>query len=283
MENTKPIMEIDLQLFAEADDLSALMTELQNMSGNNPPPAPADPPVGDPTPADPPTPPPTDPPPADQNGGTPPPTDTPPSGDPQPTPTPSVDDKANQKFAEMRIANKQYETVIKNLAGALGLDNKLPTETLLKELQDRTVAAISKQTGVPVELLQTIEEQKNELKTLRDFQTEQRAYSELGRIGQKYNLDQTGLENFVMQLRVDGLDPTTTPDLNFEMEFLQRNFGTIVEQRTAAAVKAEQERAAAAAKAATPPGATNPTPPGAPGKVESIQQLDNLLANFKTS
>lgn len=263
----KSVFNIDLQLFAEGDDIIA---DLTNMGGFTATPAP------DPEPA----------------SATPDPatvteddlTHDDPSNPPDPAPV--VENKQEHAFAQMRLQNKQLSETLTALAKQAGVSEtdpiKIKEALEAKLLADKTADLVKNQ-QLPEEIAKEFLQNQDLVKKLLAQQTEQEAYRGLGNIGQKYGLSQQELETFVAQMWNEGIDITKTPGLNIEFEYFSRNAELITQRKVDAAVKAEQERAALAAKGATPPGQQSNPNTQPPGTIGSIQALNNFLEGYKSN
>ena len=239
---------------------------------------PADPPPTDP-PSDPPADPPSDPP-ADPPADPPqdPPTD-PPGGDTPPPATPPAEppqDRTNQAFAQMRVENNNLRKTIGSLATALKLDPNMPQDQLMNALQGTINQVLAKQSGIPAEVLDKL----NKLEEINTKYQEQRLYSksqtELIELRDEFKLDDKDIEGFMQTLLAEGKNPLVQ-ELDLKREFMDRNYQKIMDQKVAAAVLAEQQRAARAAGQGTTPPAGSGTPPAETGKINSVNDLDTAF------
>lgn len=231
----------------------------------DPNPAPAPAPGGDPNPTDPPEPKPGDPP-AD------------PPEPPAPAPAPTPEDKTGKAFAEMRVQNNQYKKTLNTLASVLKIDSNLPPEQMMQQIQNTLSGVLAKQTGVPAEMLQRLEQ----LEEINGKYQQERLYSksqtELIEIRDRYKLDDKGVEDFMSELLRDGKNPLVQ-EIDLMQEYVNRHHEDITKKAVEDAIRAEQQRAAAAAaNGTTPPAASGGNPP-APGdtKISSVRDLDTYF------
>lgn len=248
------------------------------------PPTPADPPAPEPTPSDPP---PAQDPPTPASDPTP--SDPPPVAPEQPDPIPPANDpnmlfnqqKANEAFANLRVRNKQLEETLKGVAALVGIDGNVENETLVPALQAKILENQAKQQNVPVELLQRLQTQEQQLAQFTAQQRQRNIEASFAKIRETYKLDQSQMNKFAEDLIANGLNPFTQ-EVDLEAAYRNLHFDDIVKVKVQEAVLAEQARAAAAAANGSNPGNQQGNPgQGEIGKVNSVRDLDSWFAQMQ--
>lgn len=237
-----------------------------------------DPPEGDKPPAG------NEPPPADGDGaGTPPPdgagNEPPPAGNETPPATPPVDQKANQAFAAMRTENATLKSTLADVAKVLGIDGASDPVAMAAAIREKALEAQSKQTNIPVEILQKLDRLENLETQFTHTQLQQQAMLGFQKVAETYKLDNDGVIAFAAQLLQENINPYETP-VDLVQEYRNRNWEKIVQAEVAAAVRAEQERAANAGSHGSDPNQNQGGLPGATDKINTVKDLDNLISKW---
>ena len=196
---------------------------------------------------------------------------------PNEPPKPQADDKDSKAFAAMRVENNNMRKSIGGLAETLGLNRNEPLDTLLPKVQGVITQARAKQSGIPAALLkkvETLEEINNK------YEQEHRTvklHEGLTDLAEKYKLDEKALTDFVYGLAAEGKNPMLT-DVDVMQEYESRNFDKIIESKVAAAVLAEQQRAANASNHSNPPNGHQAPGVDTPKKdINSVRELDEFF------
>ena len=151
------------------------------------------------------TPPPADTPPADT---TPPPADTTPPADTPPADAPPADeppaqppvDKTAAAFAQMRVENKQYQSLLQEIAGILGVQDTKDPAAVSAALQQKIVETQAKQSNIPADVLmrlKTLEAKDQEYVT---NQLKTTAYIGFQKVKDTFGLSDQELGQFAEQL-----------------------------------------------------------------------------------
>lgn len=164
----------------------------------------------------------------------------------------SQQSKANKRFAEMRVQNKQYKDMFGKLAQVLGMNPDADSEQLLATVNETLLAAQAQAQNVPVEVLQRLDELSRDNTRLMQTQMEQTLRQNLEGLKTKYEVSADEMREFVDNLVNDGIDPFTS-QVDIEGEYLKRNFDAIVKNEVQKALKAEMERADKANQHSTSP------------------------------
>ena len=253
-----------------------------NPAPADPTPAPADP-TPNPTPAEPtPNPNPT-PAPADPNPN---PSPNPaPAQEPTPAPAPAPADpnvqlqqnKAQAAFADLRVRNKQYEETLKGVATLLGIDGNADGTVLMDTLQAKILENQAKQQNVPVELLQRLQTQEQQLAQFTAQQRQRNIETGFASIKETYKLDAAQMSKFADDLIASGLNPFVQ-DIDLNMAYRNMHFDEIVAAKAQEAVLAEQTRAAAAVVNGSNPGNQQGSQQqGDITKVNSVRDLETYF------
>lgn len=160
--------------------------------------------------------------------------------------------KANETFAKLRVTNAQYEKTLKGVAAVLGIDLKnTSTEDIVKILQDKVTNAQAKQQGVPTELLKRLDilEQEKADRDLKDIRTQ--AFLGFQKVKDRFGLDDKGLQDFAVELELEGKNPFTTP-MDLEAAYINKHLDDILLAAKEQGIKEEQARASKASNSSTP-------------------------------
>lgn len=221
-------------------------------------------------------------PPGDDGGTTPPddtpPGDTPPAEDTPPPNTPPAD-RTNQVFAAMRVENSTLKSTLADVAKVLGIDNVSDPVAMAAAIREKALEAQSKQTNVPVEILQKLDRLENLETQFTHAQLQQQAVLGFQKLADTFKLDNDGIIAFATQLLQDNINPYETP-VDLVQEYRNRNWDKILNDSVAAAVRAEQERAAKANSQGSDPNQNQGGLPGATDKINTVKDLDVLMSKW---
>lgn len=186
--------------------------------------------------------------------------------------------KANNAFAQMRIANQKYEKTLKSIASVLGVEDTDDMDGLLAAFQEKAINKQAEDLKVPPELLsrlQTAEER------LRDFEAERNtnnAYLGFQRVKDEYGLTDKELGEFAATLNEKGLNPFEQP-VNLMDQYKLLNYDRLIQKAKDDAIKAELERRDKAKQQASNPGGRQSSTGSSDqtDKINSVSELDNFI------
>lgn len=149
----------------------------------------------------------------------------------QPEETPELDgDKQNQAFAKMRNELKQEKQLadfVRNLAEQQGLK----PEELMQAYEQRKLEAEAKEKGVPVDVLQRLNQLEREATEAKQAQIAERFNAEVALTKQKYNLDDNQLQSVFDYMAQNGyVGENNTPLINFEDAYILANKDNLIDQ-----------------------------------------------------
>lgn len=189
----------------------------------------------------------------------------------------TLNTKAQNAFASMRVENRKQKELLNKIAGVLGVDiNNLTEDALYSNIENAVTKAQAKQQGIPEAVLQRL----NNLEAVNRKYNRDQAYLAAGRgvqqIKSEFGATQEDLETFMGELAKEGINPFENP-VNLVNEYKLRNFDKIIQAKVNAAVQAEQQRATKAEEHSTTPndkkgGSNEPTT-----KINNLSDLDAWL------
>lgn len=139
-------------------------------------------------------------------------------------------DKQNQAFARMRNELKQEKQLadfVRNLAEQQGLK----PEELMQAYEQRKLEAEAKEKGVPVDVLQRLNQLEREATEAKQAQIAERFNAEVALTKQKYNLDDTQLQGVFDYMAQNGyVGENNTPLINFEDAYILANKDNLIDQ-----------------------------------------------------
>ena len=193
-------------------------------------------------------------------------------------------DKAQQQahaFAQMRIANKQQQQLLSQIAQIVGIKNTNDTNAMLEALQGLANKAQAQKQNVPEELIARL----NALEANNQEYQRQQAYLAAGRgfqtIKDKYNLSNNDLEAFAQELIADGVNPYETV-VDLVSEYRNRHFDDLMEKAMQRGIEQEAQRAAKAGKqSSTPTTTTGGSNDNEESKITTVDQLNKWLDEHK--
>lgn len=184
--------------------------------------------------------------------------------------------KANEAFAQLRVENKKYQGMLKNVATLLGVNSSNPDD-IVNSVQNAITQAQAKQQGIPPEVLARMAKLEDDNKAFMQNEIRKNAYLGFQSLKDKFSLDNKSLDSFATNLVNDGLNPFDTP-MDLETEYIRRNYTTLISQAEERGAKKEAERAARASNQGTSP---NNVQGGEDNsgveKITSIHDLDKWL------
>ena len=177
-------------------------------------------------------------------------------------------------FAQLRQEANQKKQLLTGLQKILNIPEDTPMEDVMSKVQEAIVKAQAKQTGVPEDIINKINNLEQRDKEYRAHQLQENAYLGFSKIQKEFGLDQAGVKAFAVELLKDNMNPFEQ-DVDVIKEYKLRHFNDIIQAEVAKAVQAEQQRAAKAGTQSTQPGNTQGQTKGETGKINSIKELDN--------
>lgn len=193
---------------------------------------------------------------------------------------PEDEQKKAFAFAQLRQEASQKKQLLTGLQKILNIPEDTPMEDVMSKVQEAIVKAQAKQTGVPEEIINKINNLEQRDKEYRAHQLQESAYLGFNKIQKEFGLDQASVKAFAVELLKDNLNPFEQ-DVDVMQEYKLRHFNDIIKAEVAKAVQAEQQRAAKAGTQSTQPGNTQGQTKGEQGKINSIKDLDNWLNTQK--
>lgn len=184
-------------------------------------------------------------------------------------------------FAQMRIANKQQQQLLSQIAQVVGVPDTKDQDTVMSALQSLVIKAQSQKQGIPEDVLERLHTLEN---TNQEFQRQQ-AYLAAGQgfqtIKDKFELDDDGLEAFAQELIADGLNPYEQP-VDLVREYRDRHFDELIEAAIQNGIAQEAQRSAkAGTHGSTPQQTKGISDEGESKKINSIADLNKWLDENK--
>ena len=171
-------------------------------------------------------------------------------------------DKDANAFAQMRTQNKLFADTLQKIADATGIQYTNQDE-MIAALNGDALNKIAEKKGIPVELLQRMEQLEANSRMWEAQQQQERLTNGFKNLSAKYGLDQNALMGFAQQLDADKVNLTT---VDIEKEYVSRHLEDIVNARVQAAVQAALAKDAQVGAQSSKPGA-----PGAASSTEQSQ------------
>lgn len=189
--------------------------------------------------------------------------------------------KQNNAFAEMRVQNKKQRELLSSMSSVLGFDpTKMAPEELEEALSGVITQAQAQQQHIPEEMLTRL----NSLEAINQKYMQEHLHSNarngLVLLRDKYGASQDQLETFIKGLTDDGVNPLEQ-DVDFETEYIKRNFSNIVESKVQEALQNETARTNKAKEHASTPGNTRGGVTDNESKINSVQELDAAFNSFE--
>lgn len=161
--------------------------------------------------------------------------------------------KAQEAFANLRIQNKQMNDTLKGVAGLLGIEGAVESDAIMSALQAKILEKQAQTQNVPVELLQRLQTQEQQLTQFTAQQRQRNIEAGFEAVKTEYKLDATQMSKFADDLIAHGMNPFTT-DVDLPRAYKDLHFDEIIAAKVQEAVTAEQARAAAATANGSNPG-----------------------------
>lgn len=162
------------------------------------------------------------------------------------------DPKVNQAFAQMRVQNKQMQDMLKGIGELLGVQDTSNPELLTNALNQKILAAQAQKQGISPELLQEIQNLKNQNLVNQQENIRRTAYLGFQQLKDNFQLDDKGLQAFADELVADGVNPFEQP-VNLLSEYRVRKFDQLMAAAEERGAQAERERSANASKHGSTP------------------------------
>ena len=159
--------------------------------------------------------------------------------------------KANEAFAQMRIENKKYQSMMKGIASLLGVNSDDPN-AIVTSVQNAITQAQAKQQGIPPEMLDRMAKLEEANRTFMQNEIRKNAYLGFQKVKDKFSLDNNALNSFADGLVQEGLNPFEQ-QLDLETEYIKRNYAKIIADAEARGAEKEAKRAARASTHGTSP------------------------------
>ena len=203
----------------------------------------------------------------------------------QPEEKPEVEQKAevNSKsanaFAQMRIENKKYQTMLNNIAGVLGVKSSKPEE-VFQALQDKVTSAQAQQQGISPEVMQRLAmlEQQNSEYALQEAR--KNAYIGFQKVKDTFGLDNNALNAFADELVATGLNPFEQ-QVDVLTEYKIRNYDKLIKEAEERGARMEAERSAKASSKSSAPDAKRGSDVNDDVKISSISDLNSWFEKHK--
>lgn len=195
------------------------------------------------------------------------------------TPTtkgPSAEEKAAYAYAQLRNENAKTKKLLSSVAELLGIDSKQNSDDLENILKEKIIEAQAQKTNIPADILKKLEHLEQRDDQFRKEQLKQMAYLGFQKVKTEFGLDEKQLQAFATELVNEGKNPFEQ-EYDLQMEYLRKNWKTMIQQAEDRAAQAEAARAAKAQSQGTTPSGKNGKQMGAQGKIDSIAALEKFL------
>lgn len=187
--------------------------------------------------------------------------------------------KSANAFAQMRVENKKYQNMIKDIASLLGVQNDDPNQ-ILNAMQEKVINAQAKQQGIPTELAQRLAQLEARDKEYTLGEIRRNAYLGFQQIKDTFGLDDTSLNQFADTLVAGGVNPFEQ-QIDLVSEYKIRNFDNLIKAAEERGAKAEATRASRASSQSTTPNTKQGMQEVEKGKITSIADLNKWLEDNK--
>lgn len=187
--------------------------------------------------------------------------------------------KANQAFAAMRKQNTEMQTVLSNIAQALGMDTSDMTK-VPQQLAEIATKRLAEKAQLPVEVYNELTSTKQRIAELERERNIGIVRGKLEALQTKYKLDNGQMTDFLTKLQADDIDLVANPDSDVEYHYYRMYQEAIVNDRIRLAVEeALRKDQSAAATSSTPTKQTGASDSDA--KINSVAELTQLLEGNK--
>lgn len=150
--------------------------------------------------------------------------------------------KQNFEFARLRTENKKQATLIKNLGKVIGMDSKASVEDIMNQVQDLVLQKEAKDTNVPVEVLQRMQELESIAAENQRIKLETDVQKALNNLAEKYAVSSDDLVKFVTHLSENNKNPLDGVQVDLEAEYLKLNHDLLVKAAVESALADEAKR-----------------------------------------
>ena len=150
--------------------------------------------------------------------------------------------KQAEIFYNMRQEQKAHKAFIQTLGKALGIDSKADEQTIMSTIQDMIIQKEAKDNNIPVELLEKINKLENALQANESEKYEVQIQEDLAALGEKFDLDQDAMEEFLFALAENGKNPLEVQGIDLEAEYLKMHYEDLITKAKDDAVRSEEER-----------------------------------------
>ncbi len=145
-------------------------------------------------------------------------------------------------FYNMRQEQKAHKDFIQTLGKALGIDSKADEKTIMSTIQDMIIQKEAKDNNIPVELLEKINRLENALQATESEKYENQIQEDLAALGEKFDLDQSAMEEFLFALADNGKNPLEVKGIDLEAEYLKMHYEDLINKAKDDAIKSEEQR-----------------------------------------
>jgi len=181
--------------------------------------------------------------------------------------------KVGAAFAQMRVENKQLQSVVKSMAQALGIDPKGDTSQLLGALQENLTKMQAKKDGVPEDVMLRLQQLESRDAQYTQEQLKTAAFTGFQKVKDTFALSQVDLDAFADQLLEKGINPFEQ-DVDLTQQYKLFNYDKLVQAAEEKGRQAEAERAAKANQHGSTPSGTTGKAAGVPEKITTIADLE---------
>lgn len=175
--------------------------------------------------------------------------------EPDTKPAPANDGEAQKKaaaWAQLRVENKQLNSLVKGVAEVLGIQDTGNNEAVLSSLKNAVVEAQAKKQGIPPETLRRLEQLEAKEKEYSTQQLQQAAYLGFQKVKDTFNLSNEQLASFADDLSASGANPFVEP-VDVIAEYKLRNFEKLLADAEQKGIQKEAARSAKAGAHSTQP------------------------------
>jgi hypothetical protein len=185
--------------------------------------------------------------------------------------------KANAAFAQMRVENTNFRTIIRQLGETLGLPVTGDLNQTIEGIRTQIVGLQSQRNNIPAPFLQQATANEAKLAQLEADQMRTNALLAFENVKNTFKLSQAELGKFAQDLVAAGKNPMEKPmDLVQEYRFM--NYEALTKKAVDEALAAERERQTKAREqSATVPTKSTPPATGSPAPINTVAGLASFL------
>lgn len=158
----------------------------------------------------------------------------------KPNPNDEDTDKRNRAFADLRRERdeaKKYADFINQLAS----DSGVTPEEILNRYNERKLNNQAQQQGIPVDFLKKQNETEAKLSKLEESLAAERLDNQIKAVESKYGADEDSVRSAFQYMFEAGIDPRTTPNVDFEKFYRAANLDTIIQKEVQSARQKDLE------------------------------------------